>query len=56
MTADKPGISISDTMATALEGLERIGLDFTIEEPEAKAKKIEGGLVAFMREKGDKPN
>ncbi|MEM6898675.1 MAG: hypothetical protein AAF583_02730 [Pseudomonadota bacterium] len=49
-------LKISETMAAALEDLERIELEFTIEEPEAKAKKIEGRLVAFMREKGDKPH
>lgn len=47
-------IDVSETMKTALEDLDRIEFEFSIEEPQAK--KIEGRLVAFMREKDLKPN
>ncbi|MEM6413301.1 MAG: hypothetical protein AAF720_01420 [Pseudomonadota bacterium] len=51
MTKKLSDIEISETMIRALNDLERIEFEFSINEP--SAKKIEGRLVAFMREKGD---
>ncbi len=47
-------IELSDTTLQELLDLERIEFEFTIEETQAKS--IAGRVVAFMREKSEKPN
>ncbi len=53
MTKKPIDIDVSQTMKNALDDLEKIEFEFSIDEPEGKAKRIEGRLVAHIRDKKD---
>ena len=54
MTKKLSDIELSDKMVETLDKLERIELDFEIDEPQASAKKITGRFVGYLRDRGEK--
>lgn len=56
MGVDLDKKQFSEAMIKALDDLERIEFDFSIDEPEARAKKIEGRFVGYLRDRGETEN